>query len=431
MAESSSSIPKGSLTSEPAIRTGIAVRNHAFVSSAQYSDMHFHIEQENIDIPAHRVIVASASPVLDKLINGSGKLESSTRIRVSDITANDFREILRYIYTDEVRITQQSALATLRVANYFDLGYVEERCVEVILSSLNTRNVCAVYSSAYQLNAKLAQKCVQLIQSKTDVLITNGTFATMDSAALKDILRLDQMNVKHEKDIFEALLKWATEYCQNCGLAGTAKNRRHVIGDMLQLVRFTAMSMAEFLDVINMEPAFFSSDEVADIMLTIRVGNTVGAPVLYSNHKRQPIAPTILTSHLFHWQSQGFNYRNFPPEDFVVKSIAPILVHGFGIYGRNGLSVHLAGESKPLALKEIIYDEKTEISKLILEQAIVVTPEKEHTFTAHHDPGFGKFYYFCQMEHKVRPNGFFGYNFGKAYTNKYVRVVEIHYEDLL
>lgn len=406
----------------------VAIRNTEFVGNERFSDMTFYVEQENIDIPAHRVIVATASNVLDKFINGTGSINPSNQITVTDISSKDFLEVLRYIYTDDITVKENNALDILRVANYFDLPQLEEQCVEVVTGMLNIDNVCSLYENTYKLNSVLGRKCIQLIQSKTDVLMKNGSLTNMDQNALSEILKLDRLNVKKEKDIFEALLNWASANCLQHGLPLTSRNKRQMLGERIRLVRFTAMNSTEFFECLTLDPAFFSSEEVSEILVAIRTGNS-STQLFYSNVPRQPVSPTILTSHLFHWQSKGFNYRNFPPEVFVIKAIAPILVYGFGMYGRNGLKLHNS-ENKLLPLKEIIYDDRTEISKLMLEQAIVVTPEESHTFTAYHDPTYGKFFYFFQMQHS-KTNVFFGYNFGTAYPNKYVRVVEIYYEDLV
>lgn len=411
------------------LHINVSTRNSEFVGNECFADMTFYIEQENIEIPAHRIIVATASNVLEKFINGTGSIGSTARITVTDISSKDFLEVLRYIYTDDINITETNALPILRVANYLYLPYLEELCVEMITSTMNIGNVCTLFENTYKLNSVLGRKCIQLIQSKTELLMKNGSLTSIDQDALSEILKKDKLNIKKEKDIFEALLSWASDTCIEHGLPMTSKNRRQVLGERIKLVRFTAMNLPEFLECLTLDPAFFSSEEVAEIVSAIRSGNPL-SQLFYSNVPRQPVNPTILTSHLFHWQSKGYNYRNFPPEIFVIKALAPILVYGFGMYGRNGLQLQNS-EQKFLPLKEIIYNETTEISKLMLEQTIVVTPDESQTFTAYHDPAYGKFFYFFQMQHTVRPNVCFGYNFGTAYPNKYVRVVEIYYEDLV
>lgn len=319
----------------------------------------------------------------------------------------------------------------LRVANYFDLADLEDKCVETVLRTLTIYNVCTLYPLTYQVSSRLADKCVQLIQAKTDWLIDNGELFAMPAAAFGEILKLDKLNVRRERDIFAAVLKWADSRCVALGVSGTAKNRRQQLGERLALIRFTAMDPAEFLECVALEPAFFSSDEVADIANAIRTRQPPTEMQFHSNVPRTNVRPDIKTSQLFHWCSRGSNYRNFPPEQFAVRSVAPVLVYGIGMYGRHGLHI-VDAQRRPIALREIVYDEETEMSRLMFADPFVVKPgETHHEFTAHHDPNYGKFFYFFQMEYKERRNVFFGYNFSTAYTNSFIRVVEIYYEDLV
>lgn len=410
----------------------VTVRNAALIGSTKFADMHFYIELDDCDVPAHQMIVGTASPVFDKFLSGSGSLPASDRITVSDISAERFHEVLRYIYTDEATISEENALDVLRVANYFNLTDLEDKCVETVLRTLTIYNVCTLYPLTYQLSTRLAGKCVQLIQAKTDWLLDSGDLLKMPPAAFSEILKLDQLNVRRERDIFAALLKWAEERCVTVGLSSTAKNRRELLGpNRVALVRFTAMAMNEFLECLSLDPAFFSSIEVADIAQAIRLRQPPELVQLHSLVPRTGVLPNIKTSQLFHWCSRGSNYRNFPPEQFAVRSVAPVLVYGIGMYGRNGLQI-VNAQKQPVRMREIVYDPESEMSRLMFAEPFVVKPEEvQHEFTAHHDPAYGKFFYFFQMEYKERRNVFFGYNFSTAYTNKYIRVVEIYYEDLV
>lgn len=74
------------------------------IGSPNGADFWFDIQLDNKRIPAHKLFVAAGSDVLRKIIFGSEgctsqAVESTT---VDDITSIGFREILRYLYTDEV-----------------------------------------------------------------------------------------------------------------------------------------------------------------------------------------------------------------------------------------------------------------------------------------------------------------------------------------
>lgn len=407
----------------------VAVRNADFVANARYADMYFYVERDDVDVPAHRVVVCSASQVLDKCLTGSGALTSSNRITISDISLPAFHEVLRFIYTDTLIIDANDAIDILVVAHYLDLTDLVALAVQEIMKTVNIYNVCSVFASTHNLGTELNVKCLEQIQSQTDWLILNGDLMNMDEASFVEVFKLDRLNIMDEVDLFIALLKWASNQCLLQGLSLTSKMRRCLMGKRLDCVRFAAMEMSDFMRCIKIEPAFFSSDEVSEITTAIQSGQPTTTLSFISNQKRISVQPKIQTTQLFHWKSNGIRYRNFPPEDFVVKALAPILIYGFGMYGRNGLAMHNA-KHELLDLKSIEYDEPSGMSKLMLAKPVLVLPGEAPHFIAHHDAEYDHFFYFVQMEYTTKKNAIFGYTIGVPNTNKFVRVVEIYYEDL-
>lgn len=59
---------------DPKHRTmeALAVRFGALLGNSLRSDMSFYVEHDNVSIPAHRLIVGSASAVLEAMVYGSG-----------------------------------------------------------------------------------------------------------------------------------------------------------------------------------------------------------------------------------------------------------------------------------------------------------------------------------------------------------------------
>lgn len=72
----------------------------AYLGKAVLSDMSFLVELDNISIPAHAIIIASASSVLERCIFGTGSIVNTERVvRIRDCPTDDFKVLLRYLYT--------------------------------------------------------------------------------------------------------------------------------------------------------------------------------------------------------------------------------------------------------------------------------------------------------------------------------------------
>lgn len=74
----------------------------AYMGKALHADMSFYVESDRETIPAHSLIIAAASEVLERLIYGSGTLVNDDRlVTVPNCPLNEFNVLLRYLYTGE------------------------------------------------------------------------------------------------------------------------------------------------------------------------------------------------------------------------------------------------------------------------------------------------------------------------------------------
>ena len=70
-------------------------------------------DEEEQEVLAHKFILLSASPVFEAMFSGSFKEASAEKIKIPDLFPDIFEEMLRFIYTDEVDVDQNSIETTL------------------------------------------------------------------------------------------------------------------------------------------------------------------------------------------------------------------------------------------------------------------------------------------------------------------------------
>lgn len=77
----------------------------AYMGKQLHSDMMFFVESENTYIPAHSLIVAAGSEVLERLVYGTGSIVNTDRVvQVPDCPVDAFKHILQYLYTGDYRV---------------------------------------------------------------------------------------------------------------------------------------------------------------------------------------------------------------------------------------------------------------------------------------------------------------------------------------
>lgn len=194
-----------------------------------------------------------------------------------------YLQILRYLYTYEIRLNATNAIGILLLADHYKLPEIEQKCVEFLIKTVTTETVLNVFKRTYKLTNKLTEHCLDIIRKDTDKLFGLGKgpdlvnlfehdlavlvdLFDLDLAVLGTILELDVLRIDSEVELFEELLRWARAKCVAENVEPNAANLRRVVKGRLRLVRLTAMSHEQFQRCIRIAgPGFFSIAESGGI----------------------------------------------------------------------------------------------------------------------------------------------------------------------
>lgn len=75
------------------------------LGNPEHADFWFHIKKDGIRVPVHKLIVGACSQVLHNIVYGANSDMSVEHCEydLEEISGPAFMEVLRYMYTDEVR----------------------------------------------------------------------------------------------------------------------------------------------------------------------------------------------------------------------------------------------------------------------------------------------------------------------------------------
>ena len=117
----------------------------------------------NLEIPAHRVILAARVPYFSKMMS-SGMVEArSKEIKIDDCDAESFKRLLKYVYCAQLPDDLDSvAVKLLPLADKYDLPELKEACVHAMSKGLTRENVCETLVAAdlYRCS-NLRMKCLK------------------------------------------------------------------------------------------------------------------------------------------------------------------------------------------------------------------------------------------------------------------------------
>ncbi|CAO2163971.1 unnamed protein product [Urochloa humidicola] len=148
------------------------------------ADVTFEVQGERI--LAHRVVVASRSPVFKAELHGQMKEKREDHITISDMQPAVFRALLRFIYTDSLPdmdgLRKGDSLEMTRhllvAADRYAMDRLQLLCAKILSKSLNVQNVSTTLGLADRHGCSaLKDACIEYIVSSNrmdDVAKTKG-----------------------------------------------------------------------------------------------------------------------------------------------------------------------------------------------------------------------------------------------------------------
>lgn len=227
---------------------------------------------ENVDskkliekVPAHKLILASASPVFEAEFYGL--IKENGDIDIVDSSPEAFKEFLQCFYLGAVTFTMKNIPEIMNLANKYDVSDCMDACVQFFTDNFTEKDIWLAYELAnLHEHKKLKKFCEKHIVNSSDTVLKSDEFLDCDKKSLHEILKLD-LNSR-EITVFNRCLAWAKNACQQNGLdENNFKNLRNQLGDCLYLIRFGTMTIHEF-STLNCD-GIFTTVELKDIIRSI------------------------------------------------------------------------------------------------------------------------------------------------------------------
>lgn len=214
-------------------------------------------------ISAHKFILSIGSAVFDALFNGHLATTDSI-IEIPDVEPAAFSALLRFLYTDEVKIGPETVMTTLYTAKKYAVPALERACVEFLKHDLSPDNAFMLLTQARLFDEpQLAALCLEMIDKNTTEALAADGFTDIDLDTLCVVLERDTLGIRECK-LFAAVCRWAEAECQRQSLAPAVSEnqvRQFVIYTLFLSVCLAACLSAcphqpleWFLCLISLEP---------------------------------------------------------------------------------------------------------------------------------------------------------------------------------
>ena len=232
-------------------------------------------------LPAHKVVLAASSPVFKATFTSELTGEKSGDEFKVDLPefhpdSRTIEELLNYIYTGEIGISEENVKELLAIADYFDIASLKETCGEFLMARLKPSNCLAVQIFAerysHQLLHEAATEYICNIWRKEE-------FLSSDFSVVKELICGDRLVIKKqngEEEVFDGIRSWVKH---------DTERREHLFAELFRHVRLSAMSFQFITEVIDRDEFVTRSNNCKGLVtaaLSLR-GFTEGVVLLSKN----------------------------------------------------------------------------------------------------------------------------------------------------
>lgn len=213
-------------------------------------------------IRVHRAILSAVSPYFRAIfINSLKKGEPEETEIFVDVPSYYMGLILDYAYTGTCAVTAENVEYLLPYVDQFDVVGVIQLCCQFLLRELRPHNCLGIFKFArcYFCGELEKKGKLYIRQNFSRILKECSEFKSLSYEELEDVLRDDELNVRNEEIVFQAVKTWVEH---------DLDNRRKCIPSLLACVRFGHISYKYFKSkILQWQPVL--EDEVRSTCVSI------------------------------------------------------------------------------------------------------------------------------------------------------------------
>ncbi|KAJ6666073.1 hypothetical protein lerEdw1_000977 [Lerista edwardsae] len=181
----------------------------SFREEGRFCDAHLVLEGQ--EIPVQTNILAAASPYIRTKLNYNPPKEdgSTYKIELEGISVDIMKEILDYIFSGQIRLSEETIQDVVQAADLLLLTDLKTLCCEFLEGCVAAENCIGIRDFALH----YCLRHVHYLASEyleTHFRDVSGTeeFLELSPQKLKEVLSLEKLNVGNERHVFEAVIRW-------------------------------------------------------------------------------------------------------------------------------------------------------------------------------------------------------------------------------
>ncbi|XP_017291098.1 kelch-like protein 10 [Kryptolebias marmoratus] len=257
----------------------------------------------DVELKVHKIILCSCSSYFRDLF--CSKPSALQVYSFPDVSPNIMKLILEFAYTRSAVVTEGNVLELLAGADRFAITDLIQACCVLLLQKLCPNNCINIWRLAqhYQYTDLMGKALQYILHHFEEVAGVSAEFLQLSVEQLADLLEKDELNVKQESSVFEAVLQW---------INFAPEERRGSMALLMSKVRLLLMPTDYLVNIVSKHNLVRNNLQCVNILIS-------NMKSLQETNMEKPLARTRLPSHYL-LAIGGFE-DNFPTDKIELYNI--------------------------------------------------------------------------------------------------------------
>ena len=207
------------------------------------------------EFKAHKAVLAAASPFFLTLLSSDMKesKEQVIKIELEVATAAVMEDVLKYVYTGNVLVTEERVHNLIATADYLLLPGLKSSASNFLTEIVTVESCVFNYYFAEKYRCvELKEKACHVINSNFTVVMETEDFLKLDKKQMMEWVSSDDVTVSAEEEVFKGIVKWVSH---------NKSERETALPELLQQVRLTSLSRDFVLNDLTKEELILRNPE--------------------------------------------------------------------------------------------------------------------------------------------------------------------------
>jgi len=167
------------------------------------------VTKDGKQLKAHRNVLSVASLFFSKLLQSNMKENREGIVRFEEISGAVMEDVLEFIYTGSVEITQENSKDLIAAANFLVIPILKKLSGQFLERQISKSNCISTFYFAemYQCD-ELITKTRKFIHENFASVAEMDEFLNLEAKEVERWISSDEISVAVEADVFKIVLKW-------------------------------------------------------------------------------------------------------------------------------------------------------------------------------------------------------------------------------